>query len=186
MKRVKKFGVNLVLNRMKIGKKRVVSVHTAVFERARKWGVKRNSVSERNFLFTCGILSSFFLNFFVWDFFGYGLLSILGWVWWWFEGFWKFIMNFMLIRTFFMYFADFWANFYDFFFTIVLFFCLRWVLKIPLLLEQFLFNTWLQYCGFERFFEKYDKKMSKIATNFLIFFAVFGFFCSLDKFLGLL
>ena len=68
-----------------------------------------------------------------------------------FEGFRKIYMNFMLIRMFFMYFADFWANFYDFF-TIVLFYCLKWVLKLAVLLENILVNTWLQFCGYEAFF----------------------------------
>ena len=48
-------------------------------------------------------------------------------------------MNFILIRMFFMYFADFWANFCDFL-TFVLFHCLKWVLKRPLLLVKFLVN----------------------------------------------
>ena len=46
-------------------------------------------------------------------------------------------MNFMLLPRFFMYFADFWANFCDFL-TFVLFYCLKLVLKRPILLEQFL------------------------------------------------
>ena len=60
-------------------------------------------------------------------------------------------MNFMLIRRFFMYFADFWAYFCDFL-TFVLFYCLKWALKRPLLLEQFLDYKWLQVCGYEALF----------------------------------
>ena len=45
-------------------------------------------------------------------------------------------MNFMLISGFFMYFADFWAHFCDFL-SIVLFYCLKWALKRPLLVEHF-------------------------------------------------
>ena len=56
-----------------------------------------------------------------------------------------------------MYFADFWANFYEIFYC---FNCLKWVLKIPILIEQFLVNTWLQICGYEAFFvEKYDENV---------------------------
>ena len=46
-----------------------------------------------------------------------------------------------------MYFADFRANFCVFFLTIILFYWLKWVLKKPLLLEQFYDNNWLQFCG---------------------------------------
>ena len=45
--------------------------------------------------------------------------------------------NFMLILWFFLYFADFWANFCDFL-PIVLFYFLKWVLKGHLLLEPIL------------------------------------------------
>ena len=50
-----------------------------------------------------------------------------------------------------MYFADFWANFVIFL-TFVLFYCLKSVLKRPLLLEKFLDNKWLQFCGYKAFF----------------------------------
>ena len=56
-------------------------------------------------------------------------------------------MNFMIIRRFLMYFADFRANFCAFFSTIILFYWLKWVLKKPPLLEQFYDNNWLQFCG---------------------------------------
>ena len=51
MKRVKKFGVILVLNKSeeRSGRKRVVFVHTAVFERARNRCVKNFPQSERIF-----------------------------------------------------------------------------------------------------------------------------------------
>ena len=49
MKRVRKFGVILVLNKSgERSDKRVVFVHAAVFERARNC-VKKFSLSERNF-----------------------------------------------------------------------------------------------------------------------------------------
>ena len=66
--------------------------------------------------------------------------------------FWRFLeihMKFMLIRRFFMYFADFWAIFCDF--LTILFYCLKWVLKRPLLFEQFLDNKWLQFGGHKAF-----------------------------------
>ena len=53
-------------------------------------------------------------------------------------------MNFMIIRRFLMYFAYFRANFCVFF-TIILFYGLKWVLRKPLLLEQFYDNNWLQF-----------------------------------------
>ena len=44
---MKKFGVILVLNKSKKrSEKRVVFVHTAVFERARNWCMKKFSLSE--------------------------------------------------------------------------------------------------------------------------------------------
>ena len=50
MKRVKKFGVILVLSKSEErSEKRVVFVHTAVFERAKNYCVKKFSLSERNF-----------------------------------------------------------------------------------------------------------------------------------------
>ena len=55
-------------------------------------------------------------------------------------------MNFMIIRRFLMYFADFQANFCVFL-TIILFYWLKWVLKKPLLLEKIYDNNWLQFCG---------------------------------------
>ena len=55
MKRVKKTGVLLVMDKSEErSEKRVVFVHTAVFERAKNWCVKKFSLSERIFLFTCG------------------------------------------------------------------------------------------------------------------------------------
>ena len=55
-------------------------------------------------------------------------------------------MNFMIIRRFLMYFADFRANFCGFL-TIILLYWLKWVLKKRFLLEQFYDNNWLQFCG---------------------------------------
>ena len=102
---------------------------------------------------------------------------------------WRFLeihMNFMIIRSFLMYFADFRANFCVFL-TIILFYWLKWVLKKPLLLEKYYGNNWLQFCGQESFFvEKYDKKMAKIGTNFLNFCIFSFFFLFLAKSLCLL
>ena len=72
MKRVKKFGVILVLiESEERSEKRLVFVHTAVFERARNLCVKK-IFSKRAcgilkqffhlFLFTCGILKQFFFH----------------------------------------------------------------------------------------------------------------------------
>ena len=47
-------------------------------------------------------------------------------------------MNFIISRRFLMYFADFRANFCVF--LTILFYWLKWVLKKPLLLEQFYDN----------------------------------------------
>ena len=74
-----------------------------------------------------------------------------------------------------MYFADFRANFCVFL-KIISFYWLKWVLKKPLLLEQFYNNNWLQFVGRNHFFEKYDKKMAKIGTIFLNFLQFFVFF----------
>ena len=74
MKRVKKFGVILVLNKSEEqNKKSVVFVHTAVFERARNWCVKKFSLSERNFFINARLLKAVFCNFWwLW-----GLIMIL-------------------------------------------------------------------------------------------------------------
>ena len=104
---------------------------------------------------------------------------------------WRFLgiyMSFMLIRWFFMNFADFWTNFCSFL-TFVLFYCLKWALKRPLLLEQFLVYKWQQFCGYEALFffvEKYDLKWRQLELFFLIFCSFFVFFWSLDRFLSLL
>ena len=86
------------------------------FLESEKLRCEKNSVSERNFLFTCGILKQFFSIFWL-----RGLLMFF------FKNFrlvfvvvqrlLEISWNFMLIRWFFMYFADFWAN-------ICVFFCL--------------------------------------------------------------
>ena len=57
----------------------MVFVHTAVFERARNRCVTKFSLSERIFLFTCGILKQFF-SFSLVKTFGYDFVLILGWV----------------------------------------------------------------------------------------------------------
>ena len=115
MKRVKKFGVILVLNKSEErSEKRVVFVHTTVFERARNWCVKNFSLSERIFLFTCGILKQFFFHLFwlrgfLWFCFNFRLVWVVVW------RFLEIHMNFMIIRRFLMYFADFRAKFCVFF-----------------------------------------------------------------------
>ena len=55
-------------------------------------------------------------------------------------------MNFKIIRRFLMYFTDFPAKFCVFL-TIILFYWLKFVLKKPLLLEQFYDKNWLQFFG---------------------------------------
>ena len=55
-------------------------------------------------------------------------------------------MNFMIIRRFLMYFADFQTNFCVFL-TIILFYWLKCVLKKPLLLKKIYDNNWLQFYG---------------------------------------
>ena len=74
MKRVKKFGVILVLNKIEErSKKRVVFVHAAVFERARNWCVKKFSPNERNFFVHVRLLKAVLCNFWcLW-----GLIMIL-------------------------------------------------------------------------------------------------------------
>ena len=92
---------------------------------------------------------------------------------------WRFLEiynNFILIRWFFMYFADFWANFCNLF-TFVLFYCLKWGFKTPLLLAQFLVNKYLQFYGYEAIFcWEIWRKMAKIGTIFLNFFLQFFVF----------
>ena len=61
MKHVKKIGVILLLNKMKIGAKRVVFCLYWCFLEIDYLRFEKNSVSEQNFLFTCGILELFFV-----------------------------------------------------------------------------------------------------------------------------
>ena len=60
------------------------------FLESEKLRCEKKSVSERNFLFTCGTLKQFFPFFFI-QIFDNDFVSILGWFWNWFEGFWKFL-----------------------------------------------------------------------------------------------
>ena len=43
--------------------------------------MKKFSLSEQNFLFTCGILKQFFLKFILIKRFGYDFVLFLGWFW---------------------------------------------------------------------------------------------------------
>ena len=111
MKRVKKFGVILALNKSEErSEKRVVFVHTAVFERARNWCVKKFSLSERNFFVHVRHFKAVFFIYFGWEVwlwfcFNFRLVSVVVW------RFLEIHMSFMIIRRFLMYFADFRANF---------------------------------------------------------------------------
>ena len=94
---------------------------------------EKNSVSERFFLFTCGILKHFFfvslVKRFVYDFFNFRLVLVVV------LRFLESHVNFMLIRRFFMYFADFRANFCVLL-TNALFHWFKWVLKKPVYLSK--------------------------------------------------
>ena len=78
MKRVKKFGVILALNKMKSGAKREWFSFIPLFLREREIDVLKFSISERIFLFTCGILKQFF-SFILVKRFGYDFVLVLGW-----------------------------------------------------------------------------------------------------------
>ena len=85
-------------------------------------------------------------------------------------------MNFMIIRRFFIDFADFLANFCVFF-TIILFNWLKWVVKKPLLLEQIYDNNWLHFLWVRIIFllRNMTKKWRKSEPFFSIFCG-FSFF----------
>ena len=129
--------------------KRVVFVHTAVFERARNW---------------CAVKKGW-----LWFCFNFRLVSVVVW------RFLEIYVNFMIIRRLLMIFG----LIFCVFLTIILFYWIQWVLKKPLLLEQFYDNNWLQFWVRIIFFvEKYDKKWRKLELFFLIFSLLFsGFFC---------
>ena len=118
----------------------------------------------------------------------FGYYDLLSWVC--FGSGWKvseLYLNFMLIRRYFMYFADFWANFWEIL-TFVLFYCLKWVMKRPpFYLNNFSLTKGLQYFGSKAFCcaEKL-LKMAKIETIFLKFLLFFDFLRSSGKFLSLL
>ena len=61
---MKKFGLILVLNKSEEqSEKRVVFVHTTVFERSRNCCVKKFFLSERNFFVHVRLLKAVFCNF---------------------------------------------------------------------------------------------------------------------------
>ena len=71
-----------------------------------------------------------------------------------------------------MYFCVFW--------TIILFYWLKWVLKKPFYLSNVMIIGY-SFVGKNQFFvEKYDKKMAKIGTIFLNFCSFFLFFAYYD------
>ena len=79
MKRVKKCGVIFVLNKSEErSEKRVVIVHTAVFERARKYCVKKFSLSEQNFFVHVRLLKAGFLQLLTVLRFDYDIKLVLG------------------------------------------------------------------------------------------------------------
>ena len=60
MKHVKKFGVILLLNKMKSGAKRVVFCSYRCFLESEQLRCEKKFCKRSNFLFTCGILKQFF------------------------------------------------------------------------------------------------------------------------------
>ena len=131
--------------KVKSGAKREWFLFIPLFLREREIDVWKIFLwASEIFLITCGILKQFFsfilVKRFGYDFgFNFWLISVVVW------RFLELHMNFMIIRRFLMYFADFRANFV--FFTIILIYWLKWVLKKALLLEQFFYSNWLQFCG---------------------------------------
>ena len=86
MKHVQNFGVVLLLNKMKSGAKREwFFCSYRCFLESEKLRCEQKVLSERNFLFTCGILKQFF-SFILVQRFG-DFVLFLGWFWQWFEGF---------------------------------------------------------------------------------------------------
>ena len=110
-------------------------VHTAVFERARNWCVKKFSLSERNFFVHVRLLKAVFCNFSgLW-----GLIMILYWIWARSERSWRFqVVNwsFMQIWRFLISFADFSTKF-NVFWPFVLFYCFKCNLHRSSLLKEY-------------------------------------------------
>ena len=81
MKRVKKFGMILALNKSEErSEKRVVFVHTAISERARNWCVIKFSLSERKFFVHVRLLKAVFALFDGYEVF-YDIVLVLGLFW---------------------------------------------------------------------------------------------------------
>ena len=79
MKRVKKFALILVLNKsQERSEKRMVFVHTAVFERAKIWCVKKLSLSERSFFAHVRLLKAVVLQLLMVMRFDYDIVLVLG------------------------------------------------------------------------------------------------------------
>ena len=127
--------------------KRVVFCSYRCFLDSEKLRCEKKFCKRANFFCSRAAFYSSFLvkRFWLWFFFNFRRVLVVVW------RFLEIYMNFMLIRWFFIYFADFWANFCDFL-NFVLFYCLKWALKRTLLLEQFLVYKWLQFCGYEAHF----------------------------------
>ena len=107
-----KIWSDLVAEQKKSGaKSEWLFVHTAVFERARNWCMKKFSLSERNFFVHVRLLKAvFFCNFScLW-----GLIMILYWIWARSDRNWRFQvvnLSFMQIWRFLISFADFSTKF---------------------------------------------------------------------------
>ena len=171
MKRVKKCGVILVLNKSEErSEKRVDFVHTAVFDRARNWCVKKFSLSERIYFVHVRHFRAVFIYFgkevWLWFCFNFRLVLVVLW------RFLEIHVNFMIIRRFLMYFADFWANF-----------CVFWRLfcftgsnghwRNPFYLSKFMITIGYSFVDKNHFFvEKYDKKLRNFCS--FSFFPVFS------------
>ena len=125
------------------------------FLESEKLRCEKNSVSERIFLFTCGILQAVFSFFgseiWLWFCFNFRLVSVVVW------RFLQIILNFMLIRRFFMYFADFRATF-AFFWRLFCFTGSNVYWRDLFYLSKFLITISRSLCIWIIFFvEKYDK-----------------------------
>ena len=165
--------------------KRVVFCSYRCFLESEKLSCEENSVSERNFLFTRGILKHFFYSFLV-KRIGYDFLLTLGWFLQWFEAFWKSIWILCkfhgfscILMIFGLIFAFFWR-----------FFCFTgsngsW--KKPLYLSIFIININYSFLGRNLFLlRNMTKKWRQLERSFLIFCSFSFFFLFSAKLLCLL
>ena len=168
MKRVKKFMSNSGAEQKWKAERKEWFLFISQFSREREIEVWKKILSERNFLFTCGISNQFFFSFFSVKKFCYDFVLNLGWIGQSIEVFLKFIWVFCWIQNgknwnYFLLFCSF--SFFPFFRRVSgpIITCLLFCQHLDALLAERIFS--LDFCAFVI--------LKKFLNNFLITFSIF-------------